>query len=273
MKYVKLVSNNTHLSYNRRENCRHLVKGFSLVELMIGMALGVFIIGGLISVFISSSQNYRIQQGLTEVGEKGRYAIKVLRDDIQNAGFDLASDVIAFKEIGSGLGTCITTPGKRIFEVYWGEEIEVPGELPTVNEFRHCYFIDDQFSLARIKVDGPPGTAPTAAPVIIIPRVLSLDLSYGVDVDINDGIDTVNNKTYLKADDLIDGTPTTPLSTPTWLRVEAVKVELIVASDTERVTQSPQLLKQPFGAGDLQMLDMRLYQAYSAVLTLRNRFK
>ena len=268
MKHIQLVSNNAEVFYNPRTIHNRFGKGFSLVELMIGMALGVFIIGGLISVFISSSQNYRVQQGLTEVGEKGRYAIKVLRDDIQKAGFDLASDVIAFKEIESGIGTCITTPDKRIFEVYWGEEIEVPGELPTLNEFRHCYFIDDSENLVRIKVDGAPGTAPTAAPVIIIPRVFSLDLSYGVDVDINDGIDTVNNKTYLAADDLIDGNSTTPLSTPTWLRVEAIKVELIVASDTERVTQSPQLL-QPFG----EMPDTRLYQKYSAVLTLRNRFK
>ncbi len=273
MKMAKRAQKHLKVSCQFKESQLQFANGFSLVELMIGMALGVFIIGGLISVFVSSSQNYRMQQGLAEVGEKGRYAIKVLRDDIQNAGFDLATDVIAFKEIASGIGTCITTPNKRIFEVYWGEEIEVPGELPTLNEFRHCYFIDNDANLVRIKVDGPPGTAPTAAPVIIIPRVHSLNLSYGVDVDVNEGIDTVNNKTYLAEDDLIDGTPTTPLNTPTWLRVEAIKVELIVASDTKNVTQSRQIFKQPFVAVEEQMPDTRLYQAFSAVLTLRNRFK
>ncbi len=249
-------------------------KGFSLVELMIGMTLGIFIIGGLISVFISSSQNYGIQQGLTEVQEKGRYAIRVLRDDIQNAGFGLDYDVLAFKEIASGLGTCLTTPGKDIYEIYWQEE-SIVGGLPVQTEYRHCYFIDDNSNLARIKVVGAPGTVPTAAPEIIIPGVHYLDLSYGVDVDQFDGIDTVNNKTYLTVADLIDGVLLTPLSTPTWQKVRAIKMELIVASDTKNITQLEEDRINPFGyaAATIEKTDTRLYQAYSAVFALRNRLK
>lgn len=239
-------------------------RGFSLVELMIAMSLGVFIIGGLISVFISSSQNYKIQQGLTEVQEKGRYAIRVLREDIQNAGFGLDYDTIAFKEIASGVGTCITTANKRIFEVYWDD---------GTDEYRHCYFLDDNSNLARVQIKGSPGTAPTEPARVIIPRVNHFSLSYAVDIDQFDGIDTVNNKTYLDSADLIDGVLTTPLSTPTWQKVRAIKMELIVASDTEDVTQQAQLLKNPFGSGDQQMPDQRLYQSFSAVFALRNRFK
>ena len=76
--------------------------GFSLIELMITMLIGLFMIGGIISVFISSSQNYRVQRALSEVQDKGRFAIQKLREDIQNAGFDLASDQIAVEFITAG---------------------------------------------------------------------------------------------------------------------------------------------------------------------------
>ena len=62
-------------------------RGLSLVELMIAMLLGLFLIGGLLQIFISSRQTYRMQEGLSRLQENGRFAIDFISRDIRMAGF------------------------------------------------------------------------------------------------------------------------------------------------------------------------------------------
>jgi type IV pilus assembly protein PilW len=62
-------------------------KGFSLIELMIAMMLGIFITGGLIQLFINSKQSYRVQENLSRLQENGRFAMNFIRHDIRMAGY------------------------------------------------------------------------------------------------------------------------------------------------------------------------------------------
>ena len=62
------------------------VVGFSLIELMVAMVIGVIILLGLISLFNSSSALSRSQSGLSVLQENGRYAISRLKRDIEVAG-------------------------------------------------------------------------------------------------------------------------------------------------------------------------------------------
>jgi len=62
-------------------------RGVTLVELMIAMLLGLFLIGGLLQIFISSKQTYRMQEGLSRVQENGRFAMDFITRDIRMAGF------------------------------------------------------------------------------------------------------------------------------------------------------------------------------------------
>lgn len=60
-------------------------RGFSLVELMIAMLLGLFLIGGVISVFLSSRQIYRQNENLARIQENARYANEVVGRSIREA--------------------------------------------------------------------------------------------------------------------------------------------------------------------------------------------
>ncbi|RRJ83535.1 PilW family protein [Aestuariirhabdus litorea] len=60
--------------------------GFSLVELMVSMALGVFLVLGVAQIFVNTSNTNRGQNALAEIHESARYAIRFLRDDLQVAG-------------------------------------------------------------------------------------------------------------------------------------------------------------------------------------------
>src|SRR6476620_7648942 len=65
------------------KNCR----GFSLVELMVGILIGMALIAGLAITFANSSQSYGEMQKQSQQIESGRYAFDVLRDDLEHAAF------------------------------------------------------------------------------------------------------------------------------------------------------------------------------------------
>ena len=61
--------------------------GFSLIELMVAMALGTFLLAGVIQIFISNKQSYRLQEGQSRVQENARYVLELLGRDVREAGY------------------------------------------------------------------------------------------------------------------------------------------------------------------------------------------
>lgn len=61
--------------------------GFSLVELMVAMVLGLILIGGVVQVVISNIQTFNTNSGISRVQESARFALSELSHDIRMAGF------------------------------------------------------------------------------------------------------------------------------------------------------------------------------------------
>jgi type IV pilus assembly protein PilW len=61
--------------------------GLSLIEIMIALLIGAFLLGGVLEVFIGSKQTYRMQGNLSRLQENGRFAIDFLAKDISMAGY------------------------------------------------------------------------------------------------------------------------------------------------------------------------------------------
>lgn len=61
--------------------------GLSLIELMISITLGLFLLTGVVQVFLSSKGVYTSQQAMSRVQEAGRLAIDFLAKDIRMAGY------------------------------------------------------------------------------------------------------------------------------------------------------------------------------------------
>jgi type IV pilus assembly protein PilW len=61
--------------------------GMSLIEIMIALLIGAFLIGGVLEIFINSKQTYRMQEGLSRLQENGRFALDFLAKDIRKAGY------------------------------------------------------------------------------------------------------------------------------------------------------------------------------------------
>lgn len=62
------------------------MRGFTLVELMIALVLGLVIIGGVISVFLANKQSYRSNEALGQVQDTSRVSFELLSRDIRSAG-------------------------------------------------------------------------------------------------------------------------------------------------------------------------------------------
>jgi type IV pilus assembly protein PilW len=66
---------------------KRLQSGFSLVEILIALTLGLVLIGGLLQIFLNSKQTYRINDELSRLQENARFAIDLLTRDIREAGY------------------------------------------------------------------------------------------------------------------------------------------------------------------------------------------
>lgn len=62
-------------------------RGFSLVELMIAMTIGLFLVAGVGYVFLGTKATYGTLEGLSRIQENARYAFEYIGRDIRMAGF------------------------------------------------------------------------------------------------------------------------------------------------------------------------------------------
>lgn len=65
---------------------RQHLRGFGLVELMVALALGLFLVGGAISVFITNQQAYRTTEQLSRMQESGRTSVELMARQLREAG-------------------------------------------------------------------------------------------------------------------------------------------------------------------------------------------
>ncbi len=63
-----------------------LSSGFTLIELMVAMLLGLVVIGGVVSVFLANQRSYRTNQALGDVQDGSRIAFEMMARDIRDAG-------------------------------------------------------------------------------------------------------------------------------------------------------------------------------------------
>lgn len=64
-----------------------LLRGFSLVELMIAMVLGLIVIGGTIGILIANQTTSRTNNVLSNLQTTARLSFQLMSQDIHNAGF------------------------------------------------------------------------------------------------------------------------------------------------------------------------------------------
>ena len=61
--------------------------GFSLIELMIAIAIGLFLCSGMLAIVLSMRIGFKTQDGLTRMQENARFVLTVMDTTVHNAGY------------------------------------------------------------------------------------------------------------------------------------------------------------------------------------------
>ncbi|HHB11822.1 MAG TPA: prepilin-type cleavage/methylation domain-containing protein [Chromatiales bacterium] len=62
-------------------------RGISLVELMVAMVLGLVVVGGVVQIYVSNKQTYRVNAAVARIQENARFALDLLGRDLRAAGY------------------------------------------------------------------------------------------------------------------------------------------------------------------------------------------
>jgi type IV pilus assembly protein PilW len=101
-------------------------RGFSLVELMVALVLGLLVIGGVGGVFLSQRELYRQNENLARMQENARYAFEVMARSLREVGGNLcgAASNVANKVLGEDI------------HVYGGKDNSFPKPFGTEKKER-----------------------------------------------------------------------------------------------------------------------------------------
>jgi len=78
-----------------------LAAGFSLIELMIALVLGLLVLGAAFVVFQSNQNSFRASDGLNRIQESARVAFEMMAQDIRSAGGSACSTVSIVETSGA----------------------------------------------------------------------------------------------------------------------------------------------------------------------------
>jgi type IV pilus assembly protein PilW len=210
-------------------------RGVTIVELMIAMVLGLFLMSSVYFVYSKTKQTYRYQTALAQVQEQGRFAMDVLTQSLRIAGFpgdnvppgnkiegtDGASDIVVVRYRNDVDCRDVATGGVAInrFRINAGD-LECSGDGVDWDVF--------------------------------VRNVEDMQVLYGEDLD----------------DDGLANRYVTATAGPDWSNVVAARVSLLVRS-TDNATAQSEAYRDLLG-NTVAALDKRLRKSFVTTISLRN---
>ena len=100
--------------------------GFTIVEIMIALLLSVVLLGGVVQVYSSSKQSYRVAENVARMQENSRFAMNILTKEIRMAGFSpcpvqtqIANVLVGGSTNATNFGTGATLPSSMAYPILY----------------------------------------------------------------------------------------------------------------------------------------------------------
>lgn len=61
--------------------------GLSLIEIMVALVISLFLLGGIVQVYIGNKSTYKFSDAISRIQENGRFALDTITSDVRMAGF------------------------------------------------------------------------------------------------------------------------------------------------------------------------------------------
>ncbi len=261
------------------KRCRQ--QGFSLVEMMVALVIGLFVLAGVGSVYITGKRSYQARDGLSLLQENGRTAIRLIEQSVVRAGYPMFAEIqpvvhgagqllllrtktgksaskalgLELAREGTGIeGDTLSIQYQPVKDAAWedgedcvGNESEIDGRVIST------FFVEK--GTLKCRGSGKASAEP------LVDNVISLQVEYGEDANSDGFADK-----YSSLND-VDGN--------NWNRIVAIRIGLLISSG-EDVLDEPVNKKQTFTLAGQQVTlnsknDRKLYRVFQTTIPLRNR--
>jgi len=238
--------------------------GFSLVELMVAVTLGLILVAIIAQIYVGSKQTYRTQDDLARLQEEGRYAMELISRSLRLAGYRsdfTQSYSTAFpattEAIGGTAGATADDPDTLIVRHYGS------GAGAGDNSIRDCTgAVVNGTTRAQMTFSVASGSLQLqcqrdANPAVsLISNVRDMQILYGVD-------------TSATPDNVVDIFQTASPA-PSWDNVLAVRICIEMQTANDNVSPAMQTYTDCNGMPK-SATDRRFHRTFSTTIALRNR--
>ena len=243
--------------------------GFSLVEIMIALLIGLFLMGGILQMFSASQQTYRMQSNLARLQENGRFALDFLAHDLRMAGYWGCL---------SGTNTDVTGEDNNtgVILVDNGTDsiaIKAAFTVPPILSCGTPVTTDPTYTLASSATAYKIYTlVPSPSPTLyksfngiwrpLIDGIQNMQILYGID---SDGDYAANY--YVAAPALA------PLS-PDWNKVVSIRISLLVVTLDDNLTPQPipyNYFVNNVPTNNIMPADRKIRRVFNTTIAIRNR--
>ncbi|UOA07566.1 PilW family protein [Methylobacter sp. S3L5C] len=239
--------------------------GLSLIEIMIALLIGAFLIGGVLQIFISSKQTYRMQQNLSRLQENGRFSLDFLAKDIRMAGYwgclspnspntDIAgtdNNAVSGDSIDNGTDT-ITLKGAFVLTPTGtcGTPVNTSAAYYTGNSSVITYKINT--GVLQQNTNGQNND--------LIEGIENMQFLYGVDTD-SDGTTGYGTPNYY-----------VPASSVTNMnQVVSIRISLLATTLDDNLTTQPQ--PYTYNGTTTTPTNRKIRRVFTSTIALRNRLR
>jgi type IV pilus assembly protein PilW len=244
-------------------------KGLTLIELMVAMALSLFLLLALAQLFLTSRTGDRNQQNLARMQESGRIGIEFISRELRKVGyiadpfenrqsaFPVATgfaESVAVAATTSTISMRLQSPNGVITQdcqgavapidthIYQSLAISTPATTGSIPDLE-----------CGVRISDRTGSTGTLITQTLVPNIEAMSILVGVDTD-ND----------LQVDSYV-----APSAVADWTRVVSINVQLRVASSDDFLSPDP-VPYRDFANTLITPGDRRLRRVFGTVITLRN---
>lgn len=277
-----------------------LSAGFTLLELLVAMSLGLFLMAGLIQVLLSNREIFHIQENTSRMQEDGRFSTVVLNNAISLTGYRedsslstasqfpsyttlanppaqtfLESEVVSGSDNNAGAGDNVKDGTDAIAIRYRSDGTMrdclgsvVAAGLMSVNRF----YVDDNGTLnCRSDTYNPAtGLAVGAAQSQpLIDNVEDMQIRYGMNTG---GVfHDISAECYIDASVAVGtGSDCTSLN---FAQVVSVRISILLHSSDDNLTPDRAAQTYTFEGLNVVAGDNRLYRAITTTIAMRNKIR
>ncbi len=246
-------------------------KGFSIVELMIALALGSLVTIAATQLFLVNRQTENLQVGIASLQNNGRFALDFLGRKLMSAGYSSGGAIDPFIFDGADFAGQFSQDGvfydelvmrmQGIFDCANAEDQAGIIRFYVEDEALRCAAYDDESGVLTLDDNG-----------VLITNVKAFQVLYGIDFDGPDSAGFRQADLYTNATGALATTGAIvsvrfALLLGSELPVSTVSLQ---APDTIRLLDQEYVNGTDATQGELDFSDRHLYRAFTSTVALRN---